>query len=521
MKCPVVEATIDYPSPGYGRCTNGYVGPDNNKTVSMNRVTKGEKILEMMVSRGNLTPSGRDFLIAACDPMHDKQLENLMGWPDVESAPSVVRCIKQSLQIKAIEDGGSIVIMTHPLLTDTEHYVANRVNNMLDVAVDPSAVDNANIGAVTIARYGADEDFGVIRLGSSAISNVVGLPPAFATGTARLVGMGIEVNDVTADIYKQGTCTVFRLPQPHEVPQSYNILAAPVAVNSGKSRLDNKTSERPKSVGAINDYLATAIVAQQWEKWPNNLENAMLLSGTRQWKAAEGAYVVTPFCGQDNPPCSPTYVSYLMQTASTTGETFTVPGSGEPSNVDWLYLSKQYYAEAIRPLIAEPTRIAPIHSTGIILTGLNVNSTFTLQVNMFVETFPDISQQSIITLAKPSAQYDPVALELFSRAMGSLPVGVPASMNGLGDWFAGVVKEMAPMISTALTPFSPVLGGLASFAGQAANAYLAPPSTARDSKALTVQRDRARKKKANNPSRDFRVQPKQRPKPKPASGKKK
>jgi len=60
--------------------------------------------------------------------------------------------------------------------------------------------------------------------------------------------------------------------------------------------------------------------------------------------------------------------------------------------------------------------------------------------------------QSLSVLAKPSPPVDNVALQLYAEIVQKIPVGVRFKDNGLGDWFLGVVDEVANVVNTIGTP---------------------------------------------------------------------
>jgi len=109
--------------------------------------------------------------------------------------------------------------------------------------------------------------------------------------------------------------------------------------------------------------------------------------------------------------------------------------------------------------VAPPAMTYPLHMGGAIFTGLSDTTTLTLNVNTFHESFPSPAENDILVLATPSATYDPVALEMFSHSLSSMPVGVPASENGLGDWFLGAVADAAEFLAPlAVALGQPVIG---------------------------------------------------------------
>jgi len=87
---------------------------------------------------------------------------------------------------------------------------------------------------------------------------------------------------------------------------------------------------------------------------------------------------------------------------------------------------------------------------GAIFTGLNPQTTLTVNYRLFVEVFPG-SSSVLSNFSKPSPLADKFALELYSEICHKSPVGVEVKFNGLGDWFIdgiNAVKDtVMPMVA--------------------------------------------------------------------------
>lgn len=400
-------------------------------------------MLDNLVESHALSECGRDFLIANLDPMHDLQLSNLRGWPDVTTTASVNVCIKQSEQI-SIPTGNvglwDLVVQMNPCLNELDCYPYSRNNdNFVEQVGAPQKV-----GMVTIKSYAGAAAGGPYGFGNAPTADfVIGLPAAYSKGKSRLVGLGVEITNTTSELYKQGTCTVYRFPQ---------------------GDMDSKV-RRYKETN-------TTVSTQQITFQPSSLSTAMLLSGTRQWKAAEGAYIVAAFNDDQNLALPAEYrqpVLYPSTADDISGADNTFP-LAIPRPMNGSVDSSAYWTA---------NRWAPINSGGAMLTGLSEQTTLTVTVNAYIELFPTPAEPELVVLAKPSAAYDPLAMTLITKAMESMPVGVPAADNGFGDWFAGLVSTWAPKIGDALS-FIPGAGVVGTGAKWLADSYLenyrAPPT---------------------------------------------
>jgi hypothetical protein len=413
--------------------------------------------------------------------MHDTQLKDLEGWPDLETASSVVRCIKQSVTVSTpftTTANWDCHVVTWPMFSDyptstmTQTTTAN--NNVL-VYQNSS---NAAFGGVRV--YGTAAG-GTLNVSSPPqFLKALTLDPKYESGATRVVGCGIEVVNTTSDLNRQGQVTTYRQSQSHVGEDAYTLTGLSAAGTS------------PVAIASCHFVRSP----------PLTQADAMLIPGTRQWKAADGCYLVCPFVGQDNPPMLVNYTQPLVPLQDRVEQQLSIGGTAV-SNQDTYLMPIIGQGAGISPSVYA-TKISPIHMPGAIFTGLSASTTLTLTVNTYLESFPTVAQADILVLATPSAQYDPVALELFSRALLELPIGVPAGMNGLGEWFAGVIKS----ITNFTTPLAAALGqpGLSVLSG-AANAasrsYLSAQSPQDKPQLTPAQRE---KKKANKRLRKKQMQ---------------
>lgn len=392
--------------------------------------------MEKLVSTGTLTPQGRDFLIASLDPMHDKPLAELAGWPDVSSAASLVVCVKQSQQV-SIPSGEtgqwSCVVSSMPVLNSRAIQGWSRKEDLFTAA--NNTLQANQLAAVCINSYtGAFvNNFGTSGLTSN--QQTIALPDAYCKGKGRLIGQGIEVTNTTSDLYKQGTVTVYRQPQQDMSPITRRMVC-------GEDELTTQCAFSTQQV--------------LWQ--PPNLSAAMLLAGSRQWQAAEGSYMVVGFNDAENPALPAEYRQPVVYPANFDDltQTYNDRVTLVPSPTDWSTGKSAYWP---------PNRWAPVHSSGSIFTGLSEQTTLTVTCNMYYELLPTAAEPEYAVLATPGASYDPFALELLTRAMEGMPVAVKAKDNGLGDWFQGVVGEV---LRSPLT--GAFLNGILPGSGIAANA---------------------------------------------------
>lgn len=429
-----------------------------------------------------MSECGKAAFIAATDPFHDNPIDNLRGWPDLETAPSVIRLVKRSVTVQSPEAGGSIQLMTYPVIDSSVLNRSTRRNCIVD-QVNQGVSDLASICPVVIHSYTAANSNNM-ALNNYAAEQTLGIDPAYLTSPSRIIGFGVECRDVTAELYKQGLCTVFQVPQTMDETSAFNFKA--MTLTSGLTKIPT-------------DQTGKVFCPQV-----QNVAQALLYEGSRQWEAKEGAYCVISFGSKDNIACPPEYTMPVLRAAAADLDTvgvlntttlYTGPfASGGAAGDNFVFLAHMF---------------APMHSKGIILSGLSAQSTFQFNINLFIETFPRTADDPLVTLARPSCEFDSAALMAISESMKTLPVGVPVSENGLGDFFLDLVENLAPVVSTmasvAFPEFSPFIlsaGKLASgWAGQAKKANKRDNSKAKNKvvkQALQTERSLVAKGKPVN-----------------------
>lgn len=412
----------------------------NNSNVGT-RVARGEKFLNILANSGTISDTGRDFLIASLDPMHDTPLKHLEGWPDVESTSSVVSRVTPSLSVKSISGEAydlHVVVWPNLFGTGFTETIA-RYNNLVS---DIDAVAPPTIGGVQLFQTAVGASLDIKTNSSNAINPDV----IYQNGATRLIGMGIEIHDTSSVLNQQGACTVYRQSESTLEPTEVWTL------------MDKKN-------GVPGTRAQTTFGVHKIRHPPVSVAEAMLLPGSLQWESKDGCYMVVPFAGSSNPVQLVNYCTPVIENAAQDESMIS------PNNNNVFIQVFQGNAIATDPYAATPNKIAPIHQIGAKFTGLNKDSTFMVTVHYFFESFPTSDEKQLVVLATPSATFDPVALEIFSRALTDLPTGVPADWNGLGDWFADVISDVGSFATPLLTAFNPALGALAGAATTAANSY--------------------------------------------------
>lgn len=403
----------------------------------MNKVSRAERSLEKLAVRTGMTKQGLEWLKCAIDPFHDGRLE-VEGFPDASQGCSITQCVKQSITISrpsSVTSGpwDAHVYFTPTSNTRTLHLSSLFGNGMFETGNSTSTM---NLGGVTVVGGAPGCDLMLCNIGGgdTVLVGSVPIPPNYQKHRWRLIGVGMEVHDTTASLYKQGAITVYELPQNPErftVQEWINF--------SGKSK-EKRFSQDIKSV-QTPDLTTSALGISHdltvLNMLPHTLAQALLLPESITWEAKDGAYVVPTFCRGQNPPdfnrptvyfMSDDYDQYYPDPILISGYSTDKNGVNDFSSV-------------------KPEHTHNFNSKGIVLTGLNEQSTFTLNVNFWIERFPTYNDQDLIVLSKQTAEFDPIALEAYARIMSIMPVGVKVNENGFGDWFLGGVASICDTLT--------------------------------------------------------------------------
>lgn len=443
-------------------------------------VSRGQQILETWASdpRVELSEGGKNWLIAALDPFHDTILPALQGYPDVSTGSSVVQVVRQSMEVSQTSGGQPAqstpwdmhVALVPTLLPEAYTQTLDRKNN--GFTYDATSVGSMPFGGLMargVFNTGSNVEWWPVGGAGNTVLGTLQLDTAYASGLSRVIGIGFEVINTTAVIAKQGSICCYRQCEPER--QSTTWVGVPESEGIGEL-------VRPFNFSGV-----------PMREPPSNLADAMLLAGSRQWAAEKGAYVVGALHSNANPPQPVTYTKPVWFQATVEDQMTSDHTSLVNSAAVRVPTPIEFPTQPVEPLTdpeqaftvafdftamsTTPTKIYPYHQCGCVLTGLSPTSTFRINMNIYVEQFPSVSNKTLIVMATPSLRFDPMALEIYSRAMAILPVGVPVAENGLGTWFSELVKEISPFVAPLLHMAHPILGAGADMVTRMANQHLA------------------------------------------------
>jgi hypothetical protein len=372
-----------------------------------------------------LTKQGKNWLIQALDPFHDTDVPPT-GFPDANIGGSIVQEVKSSIQISAPSS----------VTSGTWDLHAFNLSNLLSGTVYQgaflagfSAAGTTPVGAggIVILTGATGNPLNLSSTGANVTVTSLPLPFDYLTGSSRVVAMGFEGVNTTSDLYRQGLVTVYRQPQP-----SVQVVNYPTTFGS--------------TAGQCNMFLCNDA--------PDSIDQAMLLEGSRQWKAADGSYSIVTFASVDCPARQLSNASgvYLTETLSETIATQCAYVQARGAGVN-SYLDNHNF-----------------NMSGAYYTGLSLQTTITINVVYYIERFPSCFNSTLAVLTSPSIPYDSMALELYARAMTGMPPGVPQHENGLGEWFRDVIDGIRPALSLAGSTLSAIPNPYAQVGGTIASA---------------------------------------------------
>jgi len=413
-----------------------------------------------------LTSSGKDWLVCSLDPFHDEQLKNLQGWPDVETAPSTVRCVKQQLAFNATTGGGptptspwNADIILWPWLNQLDFAKSDFRTGTVIQQGFPAAGARALGGAQVFLSPSGILDIMTV----ASITNNLGaieVDPSFTQGASRIIGIGMELRDDTAVISRQGTLTIWKYATVPRDPTTFSWTQMTTPIRFG------------------------AMSGCEYRYPPVDTASAMLIPGTQTRNSEEGSYMVGTFHTNENPPFAPCATMPMIMPPN-------FDESTSPTTAQLIFPVPQQTAATFPTvgnfiMTAPMCQLFPYHMCGIKITNANPTSSYNLTLKVYLERFPSLAELTEITIATPSAEYDAMALNIYSHAMSRMPVDVPVRMNPLGEWFQDLIETIGDWLSPLPGPIG-MAGGIAKNLATVSGPILRPAPQGLPAGAVLVQ----------------------------------
>lgn len=397
---------------------------DHYQVYNSKQATTRAKELARLVQHGQLSPSGADWVTLSLDPFHDFE-RPIDGYPDADSFDTVVSVRNYEMNVSAPAGLGAnwdAHIFTLPW--DAAVFHSGTTTNAQYV----QTAEQYTIGLVNVAKdasggplFPTAVPVASANFSMAAVDNF----DSVQEGMSRIIGMGVEVIDTTAELYKQGALTAYKMP----------------TVTSSEA-----------DIGYLNTAgtMQTNIRGRTVTPPPSTVAQAILFRNSKQWEAKQGAYMVVGQEGVDNKftksgahPIFITDAPYMYGTIPT----LVTAAIGVTALQTPPLLTASHTTTT--------TKFVNVTQSGIFLSGLNENATFKVRVRIYLERAPEKGDSDLIPLASPSAAYDPEALKLYSKVCNVLPIAVPVSHNAAGDWWRAIARVVSQV--------APILGGIIPF----------------------------------------------------------
>jgi hypothetical protein len=383
-------------------------------------ISRSERLMNKIGDKVGISECGLEWLKAALDPYHDEPIA-CTGMPVGDEASTVVQVIRQSSNV-SVNSGNSgnydCHVIAWPWETNFDLGPSAASLGLLPLVETPSGIFTTTGGQIHSETGGV-----------TAVSVNAGTTPTIATppqvqicaparyfgGVYRVVAKGFEVYNTTAELTVQGSITNWRQPTPVYYSAEASVLMYDTVTTGG----------------SVYTGFPTFL---QIQSPPYTTANALLLEGTKEWLAKDGAYHVCTLNSINPPATSGSYVMPYVTAGGNTGWTIFPSENGATLNLAPLKLPW-----------------ATFNMQGCILTGLSNTTTLRIDAIWYIERFPDITQLDLVVLAQRAPEYDTQALQTYSHAIRKMPVAVPVAENGLGDWFKDVVSTVSDYVSPVLS----------------------------------------------------------------------
>lgn len=397
--------------------------------------------VEKAVRRYGSTDAGADWMMAALDPCHDSEFRNLNGMPTGMGSHSVVQRVNSDVTLtapSALTSGTweAKIEMWNCMQTLTINPGCFRSTNVIGPSV-PATTMQVYLGANTTTTIGA---LNVIsgptnfdRWTSLSVSGLSAqnLSPGttYTTGSYRVIAQAFEVRNVSSLLTRTGSVYLWRLPTPDVVETQPGQFVSTTTSNA----------------------LAVSSTAYVWGAIPRNIAAATKIPSSRVLKASEGCYMVSRF-NTVNPPISDNAMVVPVVDQLATTATITTDSNGTPLKTCAAPLPvpvslNLYPVSTVMPAV----NVTSFDLCGAIFSGMALTDVLELRGVWIIERFPTTDDLNLIVMVRSSPMYDLEALTLYSKMVGSLPVGVPARDNGLGEWFRSAVSAISSVAGPILS----------------------------------------------------------------------
>ena len=471
-----------------------------DEAIKLRDVVRSKDPMGELCKNRLITPEACDWVKSALDPFHDLQLDNLKGYPDVSTEPTVVVKIRQAATISkpvGLAEGQNwdchIVLSpvdfcptTHSSvkascvtpfgsressapniagLIDNADGACARMDGLLVNTVPSDGTDGANM--TFTPEHCLDIPANGYQMQQINLDEYLDFEDT-DLGVYRLVYSGFEVVNTTAQIYKQGAVTVYEYGNSFEIgascPKDYFVQnSIPTSVAQGPLSQPTTYFRCP----------------------PNTLAQAKIMPGSHSWAAQDGCYntakfqSVNEFQSMTRRPFA--FAQNNMEGEANSGYVGGTHGSFISDESLGIHVEAQSganYGPGEPGKYSGPVHFSKMNTTGAYFTGLSPQTTLFVTWRVGIERLPAANKPAFLALSQPSATFDPNALVLYNLVANVLPPGCPQGYNDAGKWFRWIseaaqksIPTVYPIVRTAAMLANsmgrPVIGGALNTLGTA------------------------------------------------------
>jgi hypothetical protein len=411
-------------------------------TSTTNRANVAASFRGGLQSSTALTDSGIDWLVSALDPFSSSGTQ-LAGFPDNMGARSVVMEKVASITLSGADlSNGTLSVYMAPYVGASDSanpigpmntatlYAANRawpfdsnnvsVNSMGAPAISVDS-DNTSYfsGGLVVDTDGPFPDFAVQNgYKTSFTTDATKCLGHGITAPHRVIGMGFEVLNETAPLYKSGNVIVYEHPlNLNDICYSMNLGGNSSNAGDAVNNLAVNYSQQ------INTVMGP----------PINPSQMLSQLNSKQWPAEHGCYCVSKMESSDAEIAGNIAFQRYgggMVYQNTDGSNTNVPGcyGGEPLVVTLQGIPNPGQLAQLLVARQSSTYLYNFNGSGAFFTGLDTaNTSLTITARWVIEVFPSpYRNDDLIPLATASASFDPDVLDVYGKISQYLPPGLPS-----------------------------------------------------------------------------------------------
>jgi len=431
---------------------------------------KAKAILDRLVGSRAMTQEGMEWLICATDPFHDDRVR-CPGYPDMSTVNSVVQTFTNTVSYQA-PNGQTTPWDLHVGFLPASTPMGTGAGSSTGKPYFQPWVSTYG-GTLSAIRTGVPKLYpgynAIVEptsgaswyLSGDAINDgALAIPAKYCSGHYRLIGGGIEAVNTTADLYKGGSLTAYRSPSDQQdavVTQAVSVGGTTLTTNTQTTGIANRNIVRRDSQKELekddaNVVLVMAYPIRAINQFPATQSEASLFTDSRTWAAEDGCYSILNQSDLENPFLSLTGGEVLVNYANASS-TFQQQQALGATGTVWTSTWYDGYP-VFNNYGSSACQTFPFSQCGFVMAGLNPNSTIQLTQRLYFERIPSTAEPDLLSMCQVPPAHDAVAMEIYSRCLGQMPVAVPVSENPLGEWFNSIldtIKSVAPKLGNIVT----------------------------------------------------------------------